>query len=373
MPSIQDFALQQKLHIREKENSLRKLVNYNGLYDFSSNDYLGFARSEEIRAKIHRTLQEHPDEPLGSTGSRLLTGNSVYAEQLEIELAKIHHCEASLLFNSGYTANLALFSSLPQRNDTVIYDEYIHASVIDGMRLSHGKRLKFRHNSPGDLIQKLRLSSGACFVAIESIYSMDGDLAELAAIASVCREHGAHLIVDEAHAFGVLGTGMVDTLNLHHEVYARVVTFGKALGLHGAVVLGSQTLKEYLINFARPFIYTTAPPFQQILPIQVAYKHLISNPGLSISLKEKSSLLKAHLPQNSNHSIRNNSSPIQCILIPGNDQVLSRSKALREAGYDVRAIRSPSVPPGLERLRITVHLHNSDEEIIALGSHLQKL
>ncbi|MET1057537.1 MAG: aminotransferase class I/II-fold pyridoxal phosphate-dependent enzyme, partial [Pedobacter sp.] len=216
--------LAEKLNLRSAEGTLRNLQYENTLYDFSSNDYLGFARSEELKKTISEELEKHPLTPLGATGSRLLSGNTEFAEELEKEIAVIHKAANGLIFNSGYTANLALFSCVPQKNDTIICDELIHASVIDGARLSLAKRLKFKHNDLEDLEKKIRLSTGQCYVAVESVYSMDGDLADLIHIAMLCRDLNAHLIVDEAHALGVLGTGLVDLLHLHHSVFARVVT-----------------------------------------------------------------------------------------------------------------------------------------------------
>jgi 8-amino-7-oxononanoate synthase len=284
------------LRVREHEGIKRNLQYENTLYDFSSNDYLGFARSRGLKQNIMNELLGYPLSLLGATGSRLLSGNTEFAEQLEKELATIHQAENGLIFNSGYTANLALFSSVPQKNDTVICDELIHASVIDGARLSLAKRLKFRHNDLEDLEKKIKLSTGQCYVAVESVYSMDGDLADLLHIAKLCRDYDARLIVDEAHAFGVLGTGLVDLLKIQQAVFARVVTFGKALGLHGAIVLGSELLRDYLINFARPFIYSTAPSFSELLPLKLAYKHLLTHPQAQVLLQHKSSLLKANMP-----------------------------------------------------------------------------
>lgn len=358
---------------RTAAGNLRKLQHENALYDFSSNDYLGFARSPELKESISAELEKHPLTLLGATGSRLLSGNTAFAEQLEKELAIIHQAENGLIFNSGYTANLALFSSLPQKNDTIIYDELIHASVIDGSRLSLAKRLKFKHNDPEDLQKKIRLSTGQCFVAVESVYSMEGDLADLLQIAAVCRDLNAHLIVDEAHAFGVWGTGLVDLLQLHQHVFARLVTFGKALGLHGAIILGSNLLRDYLINFARPFIYSTAPPFSQLLAIKIAYERLLSRPEEQIRLRDKSSLLKAHMPSQDKLISSLNPSAIQCIYPGDNARVLRFAAQLQQQGFDVRAIRSPTVPAGKERLRICLHLHNSDEEILALCDQFHQL
>ncbi|SEB19976.1 8-amino-7-oxononanoate synthase [Pedobacter hartonius] len=366
-------SLAEKLNLIKTKGTIRKLQYENGLYDFSSNDYLGFARSSALKKKISNELKIHPLHLLGATGSRLLSGNTKFAEQLEKEIAAIHHAENGLIFNSGYTANLALFYSVPQKNDTIIYDELIHASVIDGARLSLAKRFKFRHNDLEDLEKKIKLSTGHCYVAVESVYSMDGDLADLLHIARLCRDYGARLIVDEAHAFGVYGTGLVDVLHIQHAVFARVVTFGKALGLHGAIILGTELLRDYLINFARPFIYSTAAPFTQLLPIKIAYRHLLSHPGEQLKLQHKLSLLKAHMPPQEQLRSSMNPSAIQCVFLDGNSAVMQFSTELQKRGFDVRAIRSPTVPEGRERLRICIHTHNSDEEILALCDHFHQL
>jgi 8-amino-7-oxononanoate synthase len=365
--------LSKKLDLRTAENTRRNLQYENTLYDFSSNDYLSFARSAELKELIKAELENHPFSLSGATGSRLLTGNTKFAEELERYIAGIHQAEHGLIFNSGYTANLALFSSIPQKNDTIICDELIHASVIDGARLSLAKRLKFKHNDLADLEKMIRLAAGQCYVAVESVYSMDGDLAELSAIAALCNKMDAHLIVDEAHAFGVLGTGLVDQLHLQQDVFARVVTFGKALGLHGAIILGTDLLRNYLINFARPFIYSTAPPFSQLLSIKLAYERFLNRPEDQISLQHKSSVLKSNMPSNSILHSSSNPSAIQCVYPGGNTEVLAWSAGLRKRGFDVKAIRSPTVPPGKERLRICLHLHNSDAEILALCDQFHQL
>jgi 8-amino-7-oxononanoate synthase len=366
-------SMRERLQSRADIGNTRNLQYHNNLYDFSSNDYLGFSRSVELKERIMLELEKYPKSLLGATGSRLLSGNTEYAEELEKELAGIHQAEHGLIFDSGYSANLALFSCLPQKDDVILCDEYIHASVIDGARLSFATRKHFKHNNLEDLESQLKKSKGVCYVAVESVYSMDGDLADLIEIARLCRDYQANLIVDEAHAFGVFGTGIVDLLELQPYVFARIVTFGKALGLHGAIVLGSELLRTYLINFARPFIFSTAPPFTQLLAIKIAYERLLSSPQASVTLQQKSSLLKANLPPQEQLLSTHNPSAIQCIFLEGNEQVVQFSQALVQRGFDVRAIRSPSVPKGKERLRICMHTHNTDEEILQLCAHLDHL
>lgn len=363
----------EKLALRKIEGMQRKLQCSNTLYDFSSNDYLGFSRSSFLKKEISKAMEEHPLTLLGSTGSRLLSGNTEFAEQLEKEIATVHLAENGLIFNSGYSANTALFSCIPQKGDTIICDEFIHASVIDGARLSFARRLKFKHNDLEDLEKKIKASTGSCYVAVESVYSMDGDLADLLHITKICQQYNAHLIVDEAHAFGVFSTGLVDLLGIHHAVFARVVTFGKALGLHGAIVLGTDLMRDYLINFARPFIYTTAPPFSQLLAIQIAYKHLLTHPQYEVGLQHKSSILKSNMPSQELLRSSKNPSAIQCVFLDGNEKVMEFSKALQQLGFDIKAIRSPTVPKGKERLRICMHLHNTEQEILELCEYLHQL
>ncbi|AMP97831.1 Aminotransferase class I and II [Pedobacter cryoconitis] len=367
-----DEMMLDKLRLRKTDSTFRSLKTENNLYDFSSNDYLGFSHSAELRQAIDKALKKHPNASNGATGSRLLSGNSAFTEALEEEIASYHQSESGLIFNSGYTANSALFSCLPQKGDTILYDEFIHASVIDGARLSFAARFKFSHNNLEDLEKKLKRSTGACYVAVESIYSMDGDSADLIGIAALCAKYQAYLIVDEAHAFGVTGTGLVDSLGIQQQVFARLVTFGKALGLHGSIILGTDLLRDYLINFARPFIYTTALPFSNLLAIQTAYRHLLRHPELQITLRYKSSLLRANLPLQHQIKCSNNIGAINCLVISGNTKVIQFSHLLQSKGFDVRPILGPTVPKGSERLRICIHTHNTDNEILELCHHIKQ-
>lgn len=271
-----ELFIKKRLDDRRIAGNLRFLKPQNNLVDFCSNDYLGFARSPVLENKVEEEIKNNGKASNGSTGSRLLSGNSDYALALEEYIASVHQSEASLLFNSGYDANLGLFSSLPQRGDTIVTDELIHASAIDGARLSYANRYTFRHNDLQSLEDKLKQAKGNCYVAIESIYSMDGDSPPIPEILNLADKYNAHLIVDEAHAVGLYGLGLIDE-SLKDRVFARVVTFGKALGCHGAVILGRTLLKDYLVNFARSFIYTTAAPFHQLAAAKMAYGLLLES------------------------------------------------------------------------------------------------
>jgi len=353
--------IHERLQQRAADGLLRKLPQQQDLADFCSNDYLGFSRSPALKAKVFQAQQAHQDSPLGATGSRLLTGNSAFAENLEAEIAAAHQVEAALLFNSGYTANLALFSSLPQKGDTIIIDELIHGSVIDGCRLSFANRIKFKHNDLQSLEDKIKRAKGRCYVAIESVYSMDGDLAPLKEMTALCKNYGALLIVDEAHAFGVFGKGLVHLAGLTNDVFAVLITFGKALGAHGAAVLGSHLLRSYLVNFARPFIYSTAMPFSNLLQLQTASRFLQENASLQEDLQRKILFFQQCLFAGSAIKIRQ--SPIQAIILPGNEKVKRLSRELADQGIAVYPILSPTVPKGQERLRICIHTFNTDQDI----------
>jgi 8-amino-7-oxononanoate synthase len=248
--------IRNRLNDREAAGTLRTLKPENTLVDFCSNDYLGFARSITLKNSIVNEIARYPDSLNGSTGSRLLSGNLSYAEDLEQQIANFHQAEAGLIFNSGYDANVGLFSSLPQKGDTIICDELIHASIIDGARLSHANRYTFSHNNLESLEGKLKQAKGNCYVVIESIYSMDGDTPPILEILQLAEQYGASLIVDEAHAVGLYPAGLIAELGVQNRVFARVVTFGKALGCHGAIVLGSSLLRQY--GKLHPFIKISA-------------------------------------------------------------------------------------------------------------------
>ena len=349
---------------REEANAFRFLRQTEGLVDFCSNDYLGLAqRGDKLKSTYFK----------GSGGSRLLAGNYPEVEHLESFLAKFHQCESALVFNSGYNANVGFFSSVPQKGDTILCDELIHASIKEGMRLSYAKSYSFKHNDVEDLKKKLRHAEGDIYVVVESVYSMDGDSAPLLKLTDFCEENQLILVVDEAHAVGVFGDhgkGLVQSLGLEERIPIRVVTFGKAIGAHGAAVLSNQLIKHFLINFSRSFIYTTALPPYAIQAIESSYS-ILKKENLIQVLFDKIRLFKSQFSNlKSNFFIKSDSS-IQCILFPGNELVKSVSRFLMEAGFDVRPVISPTVKKGQERIRICLHVFNTDEEIINLANAIK--
>jgi len=365
--------IRMRLGERKASGILRALKPENNLVDFCSNDYLGFARSAALKHNIAEEIARYPDSLNGSTGSRLLSGNLNYAEELERQIAEFHHAEAGLLFISGYDANIGLFSSLPQKGDTIIHDELIHASIIDGARLSHANRYTFRHNDLESLEAKLKQAKGNCYVVIESVYSMDGDSPPIMEILQLTELYGASLIVDEAHAVGLYPAGLIVAMDLQYRVFARIVTFGKALGCHGAIVLGSNALREYLINFARSFIYTTAASFHQLASVKMAYE-LLPDAGNEIALlRQNIAFFKENITPDTQFPLLSSDSAIQCVVLNSNENARQAARELQNAGLDVRPILSPTVAAGTERLRICLHAFNTVDEMTLLTSTLNKI
>lgn len=351
----EDF-LQRKLDERKDNGSFRKLPSQRGsMTDFCSNDYLGIVKNG--------LLPFSPPQPTGSTGSRLLTGNFGLAEEAEQVIAAFHQAEAGLLFNSGYDANLGLLSSIPQRGDTILFDHLAHASIRDGARLSFARSHSFGHNDPGDLEKKLRVATGNIFVVTESVFSMDGDLCPLKELIAVCEKFGARLIVDEAHATGVIGPkgeGLVQLEGVHNRIFARIHTFGKACGTHGAIVLGSSRLRDYLINFARSFIYSTALPPQTVSHILASYKLfpvMIREREVLAGLASRFQAMAETLPLLKSYTA------IQGVIVSGNLLARQLANRLQESNLEVRPILYPTVPKGQERLRIVLHAFNTEEEL----------
>jgi 8-amino-7-oxononanoate synthase len=363
--------IEKRLAKRKLAGSYRMLKPENSLIDFCSNDYLGFARSSELKNKIDAEVDGLQLALNGSTGSRLLSGNLQYTEDLESEIASFHNSAAGLLFNSGYDANIGLFSCIAQRGDTIITDELIHASIIDGARLNHANRYTFKHNNLDSLEAKLKQAKGNCYVAIESVYSMDGDTPPLLDILYLTEKHGAALIVDEAHAVGLYKKGLVSVLGIENRIFARLITFGKALGCHGAIVLGSDALRNYLINFARSFIYTTAASVHQIASIKMAYQMLQYSDEVIEALNNNIGLFKKRISNAS--ALLKSDSAIQCLLLNDNERARKAAFYLQDKGLDVRAILSPTVPAGAERLRICLHAYNTIDEINLLTRSINEL
>ena len=368
-------SLQQKLQQREEQNALRQLPIANDLIDFASNDYIGFAKNETIFHETHQMLLDKNIKVNGATGSRLLSGNHELYNEAEDYIAKFHYAESALIFNSGYDANIGFFSAVPQRNDIILYDELCHASIRDGIQMSNAKSYKFAHNDVEDLeklITKFQPTTDnrqptTVYIVTESVFSMDGDSPNMEELTELSKKYNAYLVVDEAHALGVFGEqgeGLVQSLGMQDKVFARIVTFGKGLGCHGAAVLGSHKLKSYLVNFARSFVYTTGLSPHSVATILQSYKQLKKE-------KEAIEKLKSNIIFFNQEKMRLGLKPIfvysksaiQCAIIPGNEKVKNIASQIQQKDFDVRPILSPTVPEGQERLRFCLHSYNSEKEI----------
>lgn len=354
-----DDFLQKKLNERRENQAFRQLRLPEEKVDFCSNDYLGIVTNGLLNTKL-------PHLRSGSTGSRLLSGNYPLIEATEQELTDFHQAAAALLFNSGYDANLGLLSAVPQKGDTILYDQLSHASIRDGIRLSFAAAFSFAHNDMDDLRKKLEHATGTVFIVTESVFSMDGDFCPLEELVSISQKYKAHLIIDEAHATGVIGNrgeGLVQHLQLQQAVFARVHTFGKACGCHGSVVLGSTALRDYLINFARSLVYSTSLPEHSVSLIKESYETF---PAMLAEREHLQQLIRHFQSARLRFEKLPSVTPIQVVVIPGNEAVKKVAADLQERQLDVRAILYPTVPRGKERLRIVLHAFNTIEEVTRL-------
>ena len=361
-------SLLQKLKHRVDNNSLRQLPNENNLIDFASNDYLGYAKNESIFDSTHQYLIDNKFKVNGATGSRLLSGNHILYQTTEKFISNFHQSESTLIFNSGYDANVGFFSAVLQRNDIILFDELCHASIREGIQMSPAKKYKFTHNDLKEIEKLLiKFQNSTIYIATESVFSMDGDSPNLEELVNLAEKHDAYLVIDEAHALGVfgnIGEGLVQSLGLQEKVFARIITFGKGLGCHGAAILGSIELKSYLVNFARSFIYSTGLSPHSVATILVAYKQLDKDQLTMQKLKNNIVFFNQEKQRLGLKSLFIYSkSAIQCAIIPGNEQVKNIATYLQNNGFDVKPILAPTVQEGQERLRFCIHSYNSEKEI----------
>jgi 8-amino-7-oxononanoate synthase len=348
-----------------QERGLRRELSALRGVDFSSNDYLGLSRHPRLRARLLKAMES---EPVSAPASRLLRGNLPVFRQLEDRFARFKGAEAGLLFPSGYQANLGLLSTLIRPEDRVLSDALNHASIIDGLRLSRAAKEIYPHldlQALEALLAEPR-AGGRTFVVTESFFSMEGDIAPLDRIAALARRYGALLIVDEAHATGLYGkargSGLVEEFQVEDEVLAAVSTCGKALGLAGAVVTGPHAVIEHLINHSRPFIFSTAPLPILAVGILAALDVLADEPWRREQARERAKRLRSQL-QRRGAPGPDGDGVIVPIPIGDNHRALEVALRVRDAGYDVRALRPPSVPEGMARLRVSVHASHTDDEI----------
>ncbi|GAA0476119.1 8-amino-7-oxononanoate synthase [Parasphingorhabdus litoris] len=362
----------QQLDRLDQAGRKRALINPAGK-DFSSNDYLGLARCTYLKEAALSALDNGIAH--GSGGSRLLGGNHPEHEALETFAAKHYGAESALFFSTGYAANLALFSTLPQTGDLVLYDALVHASSHDGMRLGRAETQSFQHNMLSDIADKITAyrragNNGTVWIAVESLYSMDGDQAPLAELAGIAGTHEAMLIIDEAHAVGVFGKGGVGLTGALAGQDNIIVlrTCGKALGVEGGLITMPKVLHDFFINRARPFIFSTAPSPLTAHLVHKAIEYIAENPALQTQLQDHISLAENRLGGLCPSSRA--SSQIFPVIIGDDSTAVHIAASLQQKGFDVRAIRPPTVPAGTARLRLSLTLNISQEDIMSLADAL---
>ena len=363
-PASPFSAHRRNLQALAAETRLRALAPRAGV-DFASNDYLGLADSPALREALSAGIAQ--DIPAGSGGSRLLRGNHAEHEALEAHAARHYDSEAALYFSTGFAANAALFATLPQRGDLIVHDELIHASAHDGMRLARAGSIAAAHNDPqafADIIARWRAGggSGTPWIAVESLYSMDGDRAPLAELAAVADRFDAVLVVDEAHATGVYGAngaGLASDL-ARRDNLITLHTCGKALGCEGALLCAPRVVTDFLVNRGRPFIFSTAPSPLMAWLVRQSLEIVATQPERQARLQALVRHTEARLAP---LGIIASGTQIQPVIIGENDRTMRIAAALQAAGFDIRGIRPPTVAPGTARLRIAITL-NVDEDNI---------
>lgn len=365
-------SLKSNLRSLELAGWLRALAPRGG-HDFASNDYLGIAGSARLRQAVVEAVER--GVPIGSGGSRLLRGNTEEHEQLEREAACFFGAEAALFLGSGYGANALLFSTLPQRGDLVVHDDLIHASAHEGMRLGRAATAAFAHNdvdAAADIIAawRQRGGSGTPWIAVESLYSMDGDRAPLTDLDALAERTGAMLLIDEAHATGVFGPdgrGLAADLDGRENVIA-LRTCGKALGCEGALILCPAPVRDFIVNRGRAFIFSTAPSPLMAAAVREAVRILQDEPErrerlLTLVNHAGRELARIGLPASG--------SPIQPVVLGDERRTMAIASELQARGFDVRGIRPPTVPPGTSRLRLALTLNVDETAISALAMALR--
>lgn len=374
------------MHRRANNDLVRKIkiTDFSAQLDFSSNDYLGLSRDRDLAHFITESYKSYiSHQPssvpvMGSTGSRLLTGNSDLYVDTEKYIASFHSQKECILSNSGWDLNFGLLSSISSEDTVVVYDEYIHNSLVMGIRAGRSKSIhSFQHNNLTDLTNLLyKNKRKEIVIVIESIYSMDGDMAPLKDIFELALETGAMVLVDEAHSVGVYGPrgdGLVSALQLqqHPNLLGVVYTFGKAVGQHGAaLVTPHEILLTYLANYSKPLIYSTSLPIHSIISIREAYRAIASAHVARTHLFSLVELFKTLSRASSIPLLAASESPIQAVIVPTNAAVIAVAQQLQLRGFSCFPIRAPTVPAGTERIRVILHSHNTVEDVSRLVESL---
>lgn len=370
---INDLEKRTKLRLKEIElKGLRRTLQTPRGIDLSSNDYLKLSTHPRIKGSMIKAIE---DEGCGATASRLLRGERVCFAAIEKRFAAFKQTENSLFFGSGYAANIGLLTTFLEEGDIVFSDELNHASLIDGIRLSKASRVIFKHASVDDLKKLIEETpcEGQKFLVTESLFSMDGDIAPLDEYADLCRETNTMLIVDDAHAVGIYGasgSGLVEEFGIEEDVFLSMNGCGKALGASGAFVCGADWAIDYMIQRARSFIFSTAPPPSVAAAIDAALDVIEEEPERRAHLFQLSKFLRDALGENG-IDVSNSTSQIISVIIGESEKAVAVASHLQEAGFDVRAIRPPTVPTCTARLRVSLNVGLNEETLTSFSNLLK--
>ena len=385
MSNAMDRLLQENLDKRQLQHLFRSRVRVDSacsdqltvggksVHNFCSNDYLGLANNRVIADAFKRGIDDYGT---GSGASHLISGHTKAHCELEEQLAEFTGRPKALLFSSGYMANMGVIGALLGRSDIVLEDYLNHASLLDGGLLSRAKFQRYKHQDCNDLDAKLNASNGTRkLVVTDGVFSMDGDVAPVADLAEVSQNNNAWLMVDDAHGFGVLGktgAGLVEELDLSvDQVPVLMGTLGKSFGTYGAFVAGSETLIETLVQYARSYIYTTAPPPAIAVATSASLELVKNDQWRRDKLNQRILQFRAGAEQIGLRLMHSNT-PIQPVLMASDAQLLKTNKQLLDSGFMVGAIRPPTVPEGTGRLRITLSASHSEQQVDALLDALDK-
>jgi 8-amino-7-oxononanoate synthase len=364
-----DSQWRERLLLQSKQ-SAELVLHDSQLINFSSNDYLGLASNLSTIESVHQQLDSLG---VGSGASHLVSGHHQIHQSLEIEVAEFLKRDSAVTFSTGYMANLGILQSLAKKGELIIADKLNHASLIDGAKLSNANSVRYQHCDMSALEKRLKSEASQKWVVTDGVFSMDGDLAPLDKIAGLCQKYQANLIVDDAHAVGVVGEqgqGCAEFYNLdQNQLPVLMGTFGKALGGFGAFVTGSQQLTDYLVQFARPYIYTTAMP--AILAAANLHNVRLIKNDTSLMQRLKQNITKFKLlAEQAGLNLLASDTAIQPIVIGDSDKLVELNRQLIKAGYLVGAIRPPTVPVKTDRLRITLSAQHTEKQIKGLIEQL---
>jgi len=356
-----------------RDGRLRSLRPRQGI-DFVSNDYLGLAESPRLRRAVIAAIES--GTPIGAGGSRLLRGNCAEHEQLEADAAGFFRAESALYFGAGYSANFAALSTLPQRGDLIVMDELSHASMREGVKASRAESVEAHHNDSNAVSDAIRAwrakgGKGRPWIAVESIYSMDGDTAPLADLIQIADLHDGLLYIDEAHATGVFGP-QGRGLSAAYEGRANVIavhTCGKALGASGALVMTTKLVRDFLVNRSRPFIFATAPSPLMAVAVGEALKILREEPERRQRLHDLIALAGDKIRA---QGWTASGSQIIPYIVGHNERTMTLAAALQRRGFDIRGIRPPTVPAGTARLRISLTLNVTGADVESMLAALKE-